>query len=194
MSRSHHNFYFLLAVFVAAAQIASSQGPGAGRKPASRVPGAVYVETQISSWTNGYGKWVAAHPVVIQAHEASGSGVYKLRTPFLDYFAAKGESLYSNTTLSANIAFLRGLPKSAVTGAGNSDRALEPTLVDYLDMLPELQRYRSAILAEKRPVVLAICTYEKPECIQQNQALREFKRRAPSLRVQVIEVRLLKPS
>ena len=194
LSRSRLLLSFLSMVFIAAAEIAAAQNPAAVRKPATKVPAAVYVETQITSWTSGFGKWVAARPAVVQAHEASGSGPYMLRTPFLDYFAANGDSLYSGSTLSTNVDFVRDLPKSAEAKPGNSNKAPEPTLADYLDMLPELQPYKAAILARKRPVALAICSYQKPECVQQNQALQEFKRRAPSLKIQVIEVKLLNTS
>lgn len=184
----------LFMALIALAAATAAQSPKELKAPAKKAFGTIYIETQIRSWTTGYRNWLDAHPAVILAHEANGSGPYMLRTPFLDYFAPGGKSIYSNSSPTANIEFLRALPKSAEIKPDSPATALQPTLAEYLNMLPELKPYKSAILARNHPVVIAICLYSKPECVQQNQALQEFKRRAPSMNIQVIEVKLLNTS
>ena len=152
----------------------------------------VYVETSMKSWTDGYASWVAARPAVVLALEKGSGTQIMLHMPFLDYFAADGKSIYSSSSTSANIDFLRKLPQSAQKRSGSGGGELEPTLGEYLEMFPKLRPYKTPILARKHPVLLAICKYDTPACMQQNHAFMEFKGRAASLGIQVVEVKLFK--
>jgi hypothetical protein len=185
--------YSLLLILLATMQHLGAQTAKGDTKPPNRLPAVVYIETPIKSWTDGYASWVAAHPAVVLALEKSSEGHMMLRTPFLDYFASDGNSLYSNSSASDNIDFLRRLPRSGQKSSGSEGGELEPTVGEYLEMFPKLSPYKARILARKRPVLLAICKDDTPTCVQQNQALGEFKSRAASLGVQVVEVKLLKP-
>ena len=183
----------ILLIFLGVAEPLCAQSPKGSSNSSSRPPAVVFVETPVKSWTDGYANWVTSHPAVVLALD-KGSGVQiKLQTPFLDYFASDGNSVYSDTSAPANIDFLHKLPQSGQKkGAGEGKSELVPTLGDYLDMFPKLKPYRVGILAQKRPVLLAICKDDAPACVLQNQALSDFKHRAASLGIQVVEVKLLK--
>jgi hypothetical protein len=193
MSRAKLKLYSLPLILLATWQLVGAQTSKGDTKPSNRLPAAIYVETSIKSWTDGYVKWVASrHDVVLALQKSSGGVQITLHTPFLDYFASDGKSLYSNSSASANIDFLRKLPQSERNRPGNEDVELEPTVGDYLDMFPKLSPYKAQILARKRPVLLAICKDDTPTCVDQNQALKQLKGRAASLGIQVIEVKLSK--
>ena len=193
MSHAKLRLYSLPLILLATAQLVSAQTPKGDRSSPNKVPAAVYVETSIKSYTEAYANWVTAHPEVVLALEKSTGGAQvMLHTPFLDYFASDGKSLYSNTSAPANIDFLRKLPQLGQKKSGSEDGELEPTVGDYLDMFPKLSPYKARILARKRPVLLAICKDDTPTCVGQNQALKEFKGRAASLGIQVVEVKLSK--
>lgn len=208
----------LLAPFVMlclAVLACHAQNPAAGRA----LPSTISVDVKLQQWLDGYLKWVVAHPAVYLAAEQSSSNAgaisgasgganvqatasspgnatakhtsnLQLHTPFVDYFAADGRSLFMDTTISENIEFLRGLPKSVSQDAKGDE--LQPTLSDYLDMFPELAPLKSRILALKRPVLLAICEPATPSCVRQNQALGTFKGRAAALKIEVVDLKLLR--
>lgn len=192
MSRIKLRLYSLLSVFLGAAQLLSAQTPKGNTKPSNKIPQAVYVETPIKSWTDGYASWIAARPDVVLALEKSSGGKMKLQTPFLDYFASDGTSLYSNSSASANVDFVHKLPQSGQKKPDSEGDELQPTVGDYLGMFSKLSPYKAQILARKSPVLLAICKDDTPSCADQNQALKEFKGRAAALGIQVVEVKLLK--
>jgi hypothetical protein len=192
MSRAKLRVYFLVLIFLMAAQFPSAQTSKGSRQPISKAPQAVYVETSIKSWTDGYASWVASRPDVVQANEKATGVQIMLRTPFLDYFASDGKSLYSNSSASANIDFLHKLQQLGQKKPDSEGDELQPTVGEYLAMFPKLEPYKAQILARKSPVLLAICKDDTPSCADQNQALKEFKGRAAALGIQVVEVKLLK--
>lgn len=198
--------------------LAAPAFPARSSSPTRPQPASVYVEVQLQEWLDGYLKWVVAHPAVIVAAEkkgntpgprldgagaeesptaprldgtASGSANLQLHTPFLDYFSPDGKSLYAGTLLSANVDFLNKLHRAA--NPSPPDNEIQPTLSEYLDMFPELARYKRGILGLDRPVLLAICEPATPSCKRQNEALGEFKNRQAALGVQLVEVTLLRP-
>lgn len=174
-----------------AAPVCGQRANHAGRG-ASLPPAVIFVEATPKAWTDGYAGWMNAHPAIVAALD-KGSGLQiKLSTPFLDYFGVDGKSVYSNTSAAANIDFLHKLPQFGEKKALHGEGDLEPTAGDYLEMFPKLDAYKASIVARKRPVLLTICTYEKPECVQQNQALSAVKSRATALGIQVVEVKLEK--
>jgi hypothetical protein len=192
MSRAKLRLYSLPLILLATVQFAGAQSSRGDAKPSNRLPAAIYIETPIKTWVEGYSHWVTARPDVVLATKEGTGSLIQLHTPFLDYFASDGKSLYTNTSADANIDFLHNLPQSAQKKAGGESSDLEPTVGDYLDMFPKLNPYKARILARKRPVLFAICKDDTPACADQNQALKEFKGRAASLGIQVIEVKLLK--
>jgi hypothetical protein len=190
MSRANLRMYSLLSVILATAQLLNAQASHGTTKPSNKVPRVVYVETSVKSWTDGYASWIAARPDVVLALEKGSGGRINLKTPFLDYFASDGKSLYSNSSAAANIDFLRKLPQSGQKKSGSESDELQPTVGDFLGMFSKLNPYKAQILAHKSPVLLAVCKNDTPSCVDQNQALKEFKGRAATLGVQVVEVKL----
>ena len=194
MIRAKLKLYSLLSIFLANAQFLSAQTPTVSAKPSNKIPRVIYVETSIRSYTQGYANWVSGRPDVAMALEKDSAISVQLRTPFLDYFASDGKSLYSNSSASANIDFLHKLPQSGQKRPGSEGDELQPTVGEYLGMFSKLSPYKAQILARKSPVLLAICKDDTPSCADQNQALKEFKGRAAALGVEIIEVKLLKNS
>lgn len=192
MSNAKRRVYSLVLIFLAAAQFLCAQTPRASAKPSNKIPQVIYVETSVKAYTDAYASWVTARHDVVLALEKDSGGKLQLRTPFLDYFASDGKSVYSNSSASANADFLHKLPQSGEKKPGSEGDELQPTVGEYLSMFPKLNPYKAQILARKSPVLLAICKDDTPSCADQNQALKEFKGRASALGIQVVEVKLLK--
>lgn len=191
MSRSLLRLCSLPLILLAVTPILIARTSQVAKTPPAKVPQAVYVETSVKSWTVGYANWISGRPDVVQAQQKDSGVQIMLRMPFLDYFASDGKSIYSNTSATANIEFLHKLPQSGQKKPPEG-ADLQPTVSDYLGMFPKLSLYKTQILARRWPVLLAICKDDTPNCADQNQALREFKSRATSLGIQVVEVKLLK--
>ena len=167
-----------------------AQATKVASKAPDRLPSVIHIETAIKPWTDGYAKWVVARPQVVLARESSSGVQINLRMPYLDYFGSDGSPHFLGMSAPSNIQFLNKLPLSAQE-TGNKSIPLEPTLAEYLDIIPNLTPYKARVLAQKLPVVLAICKYESESCKLQNEALHNFSARAASLKIQVIEVKLL---
>lgn len=184
---THNLFSFILLAPLAwaAGQTAKTAARGSRVRPA-----AVYVETSIRSWTDGYANWISWRPDVVMALEKDSGGKMQLHTPYLIYFSPDGKPLYTGSSAPVNIDFMRKYPQSGKqTPSGDN---LQPTLSEYLGMFPKLEPYKARILARKSPVLLAICKDDTPTCSDQNQALDQFKVRAVSRGVQVVEIKLVK--
>jgi hypothetical protein len=155
MSGAKLTHCFVLSIGLATAPSLSAQASKGTGKPAGRVPQVLYVETSIRSYTEAYGEWIAGRPDVAQALEKDSGIRVQLHTPFLDYFGSDGRSVYSDSTASANIDFLRKLPQSGQKKPGGEGDDLQPTVGDYLGMFAKLEPYKARILARKSPVLLA---------------------------------------
>ena len=153
MIRAKLKLYSLLSIFLANAQFLSAQTPTVSAKPSNKIPPVIYVETSIRSYTQGYANWVSGRPDVAVALEKDSAISVQLRTPFLDYFASDGKSLYSNSSASANIDFLHKLPQSGQKRPGSEGDELQPTVGEYLGMFSKLSPYKAQILADRKSVV-----------------------------------------
>lgn len=197
--RGVKSFLFLILGFASVIR-AFPQSPRPAAKAAAKTPTVVFIQTPVSTWTRGYAHWVTVHPELFFSESQtggngagkesnSGSSQFTLRTPFLDYFGVDGRSLYANTDSSANLQFLHSLPQ--VPSSDPAKGKTQPSLAEYLEMFPELAPYKAGILGGKRPVLLAICKYDRPNCVQQNEALRDVKSRAAGMKIQLVEIKLL---
>ncbi len=160
----------------------------ASTKPLSPV---VLGDSSDLNWLNAYADWLKTHPAALSQAEAdSGQNMTILRTPFLAYYAQDGNILYISTDIDASLSFLNKLPQ---VSHPVSAQALQPTLAEYLSFFPSLAPYKDRILAGRRPVLLAVCDKGlTAKCKQQNDALEAFKPRAGGLKVQVVQISLIR--
>lgn len=113
-----------------------------------------------------------------------------LRMPYLELYSPSGISLYRGTNAEQNAAFLRELPHGMPTKSTTDSEELRPTFQEYMNMNPKLKPYFPRILAKKEATIFAVTFPDKPFCKAQNEAMQQFKSRANSINVRVIEVRL----
>lgn len=113
-----------------------------------------------------------------------------LHMPMLQLFTPNGRPLYRGNQAETNAAFIRSLPQGmSAQPLSNADRA-DPTLAEFLDMVPELRPYKPSILGGKRYTLLAISYSDRPFCKPQNDAVAELVSRARSLHLRIVQVML----
>jgi hypothetical protein len=161
----------------------------------------VSFHAHVNDWIKGYTKWSTSHPELLfgpgtPSAQASGqpndsSLQIDLRWPFLSYFGPDGQLIYAGMESNANVAFLQSLAKAAPNHPAKPLYPPQPPLEVYFDIFPQLQRYKSVLLAHKRPVLLTICQDIAPACKQQNDAIAAVKKRLPALKTQLVEVMIV---
>lgn len=184
-----------------------AQGPSASKQTLKTIE----IQSTPEYWIKGYSSWVSHDqraaeelfhtksqpaPDDPNVKRSNSNPLYQgqlvLRTPYVMYFGADGNPLFTGMDVNENVAFIDKWPDS-VPAKLSAEAGPQPALADYLQFFPQMDAYKAPILAEKRPVLLSVCAETKATCKQQIASIDSFRERVGA-KVQIIEVTLIKPA
>jgi|SRR5581483_1239304 len=149
-------------------------------------PPAVFtVNAPIKNLLEGYHTWT---------HRRLGSAspdMIKTYMPFIDVYSPSGVSIYHGIGSAKNAAFIHALPGNIPHGKAAQTDA-RPTLQEAIDMFPELATYKIKPDSGNIYTIFAVTFPDNEQCKAQNEAMDQFKARAQSAGLRVIEVKILK--
>ena len=190
----------LLALVLSSAHSLWAQTSQKATAHAGALPAVISFHTHVGNWIRGYSQWSTSHPELLfgpsapQSQAAQGKGQtddsslhINLKWPFVSYFGTDGGLIYAGMNSDANITFVQSLPRSGQSHQAPAPFPPQPSLDAYFDIFPPLQRYKSALLTQKRPVLLTICQDTAPACKKQDEAIAAFEKRLPALHLQLIK-------
>ena len=142
----------------------------------------ISVEAPRKELVNGYLYWIHAHQ--------KGDFDVKLPASHIDLYDSSGRSIHYEDRPERASAFLHLLMDRSTSPADTSP-SMRPSLADAMGMFSELKPYDGHGKAKSRYTAFVLTDRDRAEeCRQQNEAVAEFKKRAVTLNIRVIEVRV----
>jgi len=191
-----------LAVLSAASQLLLAQTqPGPHHDAA-----VITVQSPISEVMDGYHNLTIHHPELNKtssgapshsatmpfSNDAAEKPSLEIRMPSIDLYSPAGISLFHGTSVATNASFIRGFQPNIPLKSAQSMTEFRPTLAEALAIFKELAPYAGRILARKHYTIFVMTYPNVPSYKPQDDALEVLMQHAQQMRVQVVEVQLIR--
>jgi len=157
--------------------------------PEPRLHSNEIVQLSVDELNRAYLLWMDHYPGIFPRGSTMIRGM-----PALDLYSPAGVSIYYGEDSRKNADFIRALAKAipvAKTGAVRpAPVATRPTLREAIEMVPEFNVQKQALLTNDLYTLFVISFADWDECKAQNDAVAEFRKRSRESGVRILEVRL----